>query len=824
MQATFAVGIVTAVLGLVATVYISDENRRKVAGVIWLVVLLPLTGFAYNYNMLAVSLKSGAVPSHMTLADLIAEDETVGGLNVQRIASSSVAELIHISEDIGALSHLVHLMLAKAANGGRRQKANMAHGLKGIFGDFAPASLVHNSLLVPPRKAAEGERGGGERGEGNVGGDMSFEEGTLLGKLLVRNRWTETVSVNPDRDDAIPMHDIMRGALQRWDARGASAAEAALLLVFFQELEQQDKAHFIPSLDLGPTKGKGESSGEGKGREGEGEGASGVTLDSQALLRSTQDSHLDLSEAGLATPDLILISFFLKRNTSVRSLDLSGSHNDGGIDSDGLHVLASIIEESKATGIRTIDLMGVRSVVSRRTAAGRGTPSAAGSIGKDKGADRSGGRRGRRGSGGAGGGDGGLDGGGRSEGEPAMTRDLTGLQHLGEASLAEHAKLARIRLDECVFDVEGARGALNVFKTGGGLSPDEKIGNATAVFLSAMLTKLSFDELDLSGNHLTDLACQSLASKALSCSSKESPCILKSLDLSDNFVGDVGVIALSQALQENVFLVKLDLSRNRFTGLSFSYLGATLAREGVSDACMNLCELHLDENKISLDALKKLFSALSLRKASGTQLRVLTLSGVMLFSTGAKHAADMLRINTSLEVLVLSDCRLCDREAAPQGTTSGMGKKVGEGVGEGMGRGVRGARGAAGTRGGAGGHDSSGIKAIARALASNPRLQVLDLGRNALSTSDLVDLLSACRDNPHTALQDLMLGDNNIGVSMTTVKVRLFLDSAGWVGLGWGGWAATKDDDDDDDDACAVVPLPSFPPLHSLGGCSRQTH
>ena len=166
LQATFAVGIVTAVLGLVATVYISDENRRKVAGVIWLVVLLPLTGFAYNYNMLAVSLKSGAVPSHMTLADLIAEDETVGGLNVQRIASSSVAELIHISEDIGALSHLVHLMLAKAANGGRRQKANMAHGLKGIFGDFAPASLVHNSLLVPPRKAAEGERGGGERGEG----------------------------------------------------------------------------------------------------------------------------------------------------------------------------------------------------------------------------------------------------------------------------------------------------------------------------------------------------------------------------------------------------------------------------------------------------------------------------------------------------------------------------------------------------------------------------------------------------------------------------------------------------------------------------------
>lgn len=156
-------------------------------------------------------------------------------------------------------------------------------------------------------------------------------------------------------------------------------------------------------------------------------------------------------------------------------------------------------------------------------------------------------------------------------------------------------------------------------------------------------------ELWLFGNHLTSQGMKILAS------SLKQNSTLKSLDLSYNQIGNLGLQELCQALTNNEksTLKILYLTRNHLTNEGISYLVQMLENN------RTLKELWLSENEITDEGLEQLTKCLNEKNQT---LKILSLSANS-FPTDQSivYLSTLINENQTLRKLYLKDCNLTEQ-------------------------------------------------------------------------------------------------------------------------------------------------------------------
>ena len=236
---TFAVGTITSVLAILVNKTFHKDETKNIAAAIWIAMLLPVVGFAYEYNMLCSSLASGDVPEDKTVADLLQFQERegrktaiVGGLNVQRIAGSCVARLFHIDPRARDVAVLSQIMLEQSTRL-RVSLGNLNHGLAGVFGFFAPSEVTKNVALTTSTIAHEdGDYLLSQELDSRSGvrKKITRSQGRVLSGHVLQNQNMVEISVNASRLlYPIPVEALKEGKLGHFDWYDATTGESEIV-------------------------------------------------------------------------------------------------------------------------------------------------------------------------------------------------------------------------------------------------------------------------------------------------------------------------------------------------------------------------------------------------------------------------------------------------------------------------------------------------------------------------------------------------------------------------------------------------------------------
>ena len=729
---TFAVGIITSILAVLVNEFFKSQETKNIAAAIWIALLFPVIGFAYQYCMLSASMMSGDVPQDKTIADLLKSHASegnskglVGGLNVQRIAGSCVARLYHIDPQAKDVAILSQLMLYESTRS-KLGLSNLHHGLSGVFGFFAPSEVGKQTALTVSHVSREkvtllqdlDSRSGVRR-------KITASQGQVLGLHVVQNPYVESLVVNASRMlYPIPVKDIKEGRVSNLRWMDASRGESEILTKLFDYVYSNFSTAQLPTtveFTKSPVRiarlesdFNMDSEADPSSPTRKEEMIPSVTIDVQSML-DTLDGDLDsmpmgfaldLSKHYLTSADMVLIMYLLKQNRNILALDLS----DNMLDASSLPLIAEKFEKHPNLDCRMRDLYL------------HGNP-----LSLERKHDWLSGK----------------------EETVENWEELFALGH----TLVRYAKhLRKIKVEAAEeINLEEAPTATKLKLGGCEHDLEKRIGDETAVMLAALLPKFgSLYELDLSKNNIGDKGCIYLATRALFADFVDeqmhsgSQCRISSLDLSENRIRDEGLVSLATMLKRNEFLNKLDLSRNKFSSTGLQFLSKGLVKSKYS----HLQELYLEDNgQLGTGATDPLFEVLSRKDASGADcciLKTLSLSGVKLYSSGAVRVGKMLSVNRTLENLLLSGCELDQLPPETERMIISSGKRMYR--------------------------DDSGLIEICKSMALNSGLRLLDISSNHLVTQEFMAIIIYVRANPSTALEHLKVHDNNIGISMAQFR------------------------------------------------------
>ncbi|XP_051763715.1 NACHT, LRR and PYD domains-containing protein 12-like isoform X4 [Ctenopharyngodon idella] len=306
-----------------------------------------------------------------------------------------------------------------------------------------------------------------------------------------------------------------------------------------------------------------------------------------------------------------------------------------------------------------------------------------------------------------------------------------GLMLLSDGLKDPHCKLETLRLSYCNITDESCAALTSALRSNSHLRkldlPDNKIGDEGLTLLSDGLKDphCKLEKLTLFDCNITAEGCAALASALrsnshlrkvdlsenkigdeglmlLSDGLKDPHCKLEKLKLYDCNITDEGCAALTSALRSNSHLRELNLSDDKIGDG-----GLTLLSDGLQDPHCKLEKLTLYDCNITAEGCAALTSALR----SNSHLRELGLSqskiggrGLMLLSDGLKDP------HCKLENLMLYDCNIT----------------------------------------------AEGCAALASALRSNSQLRELNLSENKIGDEGLMLLSDGLKD-PHCKLENLML-------------------------------------------------------------------
>ncbi|QDZ26081.1 hypothetical protein HOP50_20g86320 [Chloropicon primus] len=753
---TFAIGTVTSVLAILVTKYFESDATKNISAAIWIAMLFPVSGFAYEYNMLSASLAKGDVPEDKTIADLLQFQERggrksaiVGGLNVQRIAGSCVARLFHIDPRARDVAVLSQIMLHQSTKS-RMSLGNLNHGLSGVFGFFSPSEVGKNVALTASTIAREdgdyllSQELDSRSGVRRV---ITREQGRILAGHVLQNNNIEEVAVNASRLlYPIPLMALKEGKIAHFDWFDASAGESEILKAIIEYVYSTFSAKALPkTISFGKSTSRiarlmKDFDLEGKVGLFE-QGPAGlvqidpdcVTVDVASLIdpldfdtsgrEFTNAFALDLSQHFLTTADMIVLVHLMKPNNCLQSLDLS----DNCLDAQSLPLLSSLFEAQKESSrLKELHLFG--NPLSREHK---------------------------------------LD---WTTGRETIEENWDEIFKLGQ-TLAQSKSLTSIKMERSEpIDLSEAAKMTRLKLGGSEFDFDSRIGDMTVVMLSSLLPRFgNLYELDLSKNDITDKGVHYLTTRALNPDFAYSKvydhgwvCRVTNLNLAENKIGDEGLVSLSTVLKRNEFVTRLDLSRNKFSALGLQFLSKGLIRTKYS----NLQELHLEDNgHLGPGALDSVLEVLSRKDPNGSDscmLKSLSLSGIKLYCTGCAKVGEMLSVNQTLEVLSLSGCDLdrepptpptadpklarSNRSRKPSGDlTTSTSKKTGVRV-------------------------DTGLRELCKSLRVNSSLRVLDVSSNHLVTQEFVAMVIYLSSNPNTVLEHLKVNDNNIGISMAQFR------------------------------------------------------
>ena len=343
--ATFAIGVVTSLLAVLVNEVFESTETKNIAAAIWIAMLFPVAGFAYEYNMLCASLLSGDVPEDKTISDLLkthkdAKGNTnVGGLNVQRIAGNCVARLLHINANSSDVILLAQQVLWQSTQN-RQSLSNLHHGLSGIFGFFSPNSIQSSILLVKSGSTSDDER---TRMQGDSSRSarrrITQSMGRVLADHVVQNPYLHNIVVNSQRFlMPIPVKAIKQGELRHLELFEISLGEAEILKGLFKYVLREFGPRALPdTIELGCSEvrarrmlmslPRGEERLEKLER---GEVSRRLVLNVRSIMDNSCDYALDLSNHFLTTADMLLVMYFLKQNDSIYTLNFSANCLDAG--------------------------------------------------------------------------------------------------------------------------------------------------------------------------------------------------------------------------------------------------------------------------------------------------------------------------------------------------------------------------------------------------------------------------------------------------------------------------------------------------------------
>ena len=726
---TFAIGTVTAILAILVNKYFKSQETKNVSAAIWIAMLFPVSGFAYEYNMLSASLLKGDVPEDKTIADLLQVQERdgdesgiVGGLNVQRIAGSCVARLFHIDPRARDVAVLSQIMLNQSTKS-RLSHSNLHHGLSGVFGFFSPSEVTKNVALTSSTV---------EREDGNyllsqeldsrsgVRRKITKAQGKVLALHVLQNQNLDAISVNASRLlYPIPVLAIKEGRMKHLDWVDASEGESEILKALLEYVQKEFTAKALPkTITFGKTSVRITrfiSDYDLRNKANLLETASGqvepdsVTVDVKSLIDSFDfDSSgdfsnafaLNLSQHFLTSSDMIVILHLLGQNRVLHSLDLS----ENCLDARTLPLIAQLFDHNECR-LKELSLSGNPLSQELR-----------------------------------------MD---WMTGKETVEDNWDNLFSLGQ-KIAKSSSLRMIKVEKSEqIDLEEAAKVTRMKLGGSEFDFEARIGDFTTVVLSALIPRFpNLYELDLSKNDVTDKGLHYLATRALfsdfadeKWASEGWQCRVAILNLSENKIRDEGLVSLATMLKRNEFLTKLDLSRNRFSSTGIQFLSKGLVKSKFN----NLQELYLEDNDhLGAGALDSIFEVLCRRNAGGgdcSTLKVLSLSGTKIYSAGAAKIGQVLRLNQTLETLNLSNCALT--KEPPNAKSTSIRKKI---------------------------RNDSGLIEVCKSMAYNSGLRVLDLSSNAMVTQEFVAIVIYLKTNPRTTLEHLKVHDNQIGISMAQFR------------------------------------------------------
>ena len=533
--------------------------------------------------------------------------------------------------------------------------------------------------------------------------------GRVLADHVVQNPYLHNIVVNSQRFlMPIPVKAIKQGELRHLELFEISLGEAEILKGLFKYVLREFGPRALPdTIELGCSEvrarrmlmslPRGEERLEKLER---GEVSRRLVLNVRSIMDNSCDYALDLSNHFLTTADMLLVMYFLKQNDSIYTLNFSANCLDAG----SLLMLAEKFSDpDQECRVRELDLSD--NFICQES-----------KYDYDSGSEE-------------------------------MQGNVDNLYELG-VTLRDSKYLRRLKVEygQTIDLTEAPR--LVQLDLEGSLDLRSRIGDDTTIMLTALLPRFpNLYELNLSKNNITNKGCSYLATRALFpdfVDNQWQNSRVVTLNLSENKIGDEGLVSLATMLKKNEHLSKLDLSRNSFSPIGLSFLSKGLVKTKFS----HLKELYLEDNDLPSGATDPLLEVLSRKETDGsdcTTLKTLSLSGIKLYSAGAVKVAMMLRANQTLENLFLSNCEL-DQECPktkPKFTLPGQQKKY---------------------------RDDTGLIELSKSLAINQGLKIIDLSSNSLVTQEFIAIVLYLKANPNTTLEHLKVHDNNIGISMAQFR------------------------------------------------------
>ena len=277
-------------------------------------------------------------------------------------------------------------------------------------------------------------------------------------------------------------------------------------------------------------------------------------------------------------------------------------------------------------------------------------------------------------------------------------------------ALAKNSKLVLLDLRKNNMTGEVTEDLAHVIKNNLGLEvlclSDNNLKSSAIVILEALAKLSRLVILDLNRNKMTEVVAECLANVI------KNNLNLRQLGLSDNCLRSSAVVVF-QALAEHLQLKVIDLSNNSITGEVAKDLAIIITNNS------NLEELCLSDNDLKSSA-----SVILQALKNNSQLKKLNLNSNSMSGKVAEDLANVIRSNSGLEQLYLSDNNL----------------------------------------------KSSAI-VILQALKDNSQLKFLNLNSNNMTGKVAEDLANVIRNN--SGLEQLCLSDNNLKSSAIVILQAL---------------------------------------------------
>eukprot|EP00854_Cymbomonas_tetramitiformis_P001869 gene1869-2538_t len=175
------------------------------------------------------------------------------------------------------------------------------------------------------------------------------------------------------------------------------------------------------------------------------------------------------------------------------------------------------------------------------------------------------------------------------------------------------------------------------------------------VVVAGCLSESLVPSINLSGNEIGERGAQAIAA-SLRATETRACAVLESLDLSDNVIGSSGLYHIAKVMRHNEYLTHLDISGNNIDHTGSACLAVSL-KPGEGEYMSALTKLSISRNPLGPEGLRKMVSSL-VEDGSGPVNQTLTsldVSGCELHMEGLRHIGTLIEKNPVIKELFLRD-------------------------------------------------------------------------------------------------------------------------------------------------------------------------